>query len=273
VCSRRALDVAAVLAGRDGSIVALHVVEPLPSFPHPPGAHEPALAQLREFTEPAIAAGARTTPLVTEGNAVRKIVHCAQEHSCDLVIMGTHGRSGFDRFLIGSVAEKVLMMSPCPVMVVPPAESGAPSAAFRNILCPLDFSPSSLQAMKAALALAKQAAGRLTLLHVVELAEQLPFENRHFSVPEYRGAMEKEGRNRLDELVRQSDTTGCDLAIAVEIGSPWRHILAMAEAQKADLIVLGAIGSGGVLDRILFGSTAQHIVRAAHCPVLTTRAT
>ena len=98
-------------------------------------------------------------------------------------MIGTHGRRGFKRLLLGSVAETVLHEAPCPVLTVSPHTEAASSdvVTFKRILCPIDFSPSALQALGFALDLARQAGGLVTLLHVVEwLAEDEP-QPRHTS--------------------------------------------------------------------------------------------
>lgn len=90
--------------------------------------------------------------------------------------MGTHGRGGFERLFLGSVTEKVLRTARCPVLTVPPPAEGAPSGPvlYKTILCPLDFSDSSMRALEYALSLAKESHARVILLHVLlPLLEQV----------------------------------------------------------------------------------------------------
>ena len=92
-------------------------------------------------------------------------------NAADVVVMGTHGRSGFDRFFLGSVAEKTLRTSPVPVLVVPPRTPDVMPASrdpFRRVLCAVDSSQDSARALEYAASLARHAAGRLTLMHAVE---------------------------------------------------------------------------------------------------------
>jgi nucleotide-binding universal stress UspA family protein len=204
------------------------------------------------------------------------IVDQAVERAADLLVLGTHGRSGFDRLLLGSVTEEVLHKAPCPVLTVPPhAPAAAPEhVAFAHVLCAVDFSPGSLQALGFALDLARQGGGRVTVVHVIEwLAEHEPRTYAHFNVPEYRGHLTTEAHERLRALVAEARGQShqvSEVEDVVATGRAYREILATASSRKTDLIVMGAQGHGG-LGLALFGSTTQQVVRAAECPVLTVR--
>jgi nucleotide-binding universal stress UspA family protein len=142
---------------------------------------------------------------------------------------------------------------------------------FKRILCPVDFSPSALQALGFGLDLARQADGRVTLLHVVEwLTEEEPRASVHFNVPEYRRFMVEDAQERLRSLVAQESRTWVEIDDVVVFGRAYREILRAAETKPADLIVMGAQGRGGI-GLALFGSTTQQIVRGSMCPVLTVR--
>jgi nucleotide-binding universal stress UspA family protein len=142
---------------------------------------------------------------------------------------------------------------------------------FKRILCPTDFSPSSLQALGFALDLARQADGRLTVIHVLEwLAEEEPRTSIHFNIPEYRRSLEADARERLRTLVAEESQTWAEIDTVLAFGRAYREILRAAETNDADLIVMGAQGRGGV-DLALFGSSTQQVVRGAACPVLTVR--
>ena len=204
------------------------------------------------------------------------IVDQAVARAADLLVLGTHGRSGFDRLLLGSVTEEVLHKAPCPVLTVPPhAPAAAPGhVAFGHVLCAVDFSPGSLQALGFALDLAKQGKGRVTVLHVIEwLAEHEPRNYGHFNVPEVRHHLTSEAHERLRALVAESRAAargGPDVEDLVSTGRAYREILETASSRKTELIVMGAQGHGR-LGLALFGSTTQQVVRAAECPVLTVR--
>lgn len=212
--------------------------------------------------------------LVAEaGDASTVIVDHALSTRADLIVMGTHGRRGFKRLLLGSVTETVLREAPCPVLTVPPSAHGSAEAVtFKRILCPIDFSPSALQALGFALDLARQADGRVTLMHVVEwLAEEEPKALTHFDVPAYQRYLSADAGDRLRLLVADESRMWVEIDSIVVLGRSHREILRAAQTIPADLIVMGAQGKGGV-GLALFGSTTQQVVRSAGCPVLTVRA-
>src|SRR6185503_12156707 len=90
------------------------------------------------------------------------------ELAADLLVMGTHGRGGFERLFLGSVTEKVLRSTTVPVMTIPPPAQEPATTSYRTILCPLDFSAASIHGFNYALALAQEAHARVILLHVIE---------------------------------------------------------------------------------------------------------
>ena len=251
---------------RSGSLGdPVRIVYPMP--------REEVLEELRRALDAAGIATLDVTLAAEAGDAGATIVDRAVVIPADLLVMGTHGRSGFDRLLLGSVAEKVLRKAPCPILTMPPhAPASAPEdVAFKQILCPVDFSPSALQALGFALDLARQADGSITVLHAIEwLAGEEPRAHAHFNVPEYRQYLVEDAHARLQALLAEEPRTWCGLEDVVVIGRAYREILEVASAREADLIVMGAQGRGGV-GLTLFGSTTQQVVRAAACPVLTVR--
>ena len=219
------------------------------------------------------ALSADVTAIAEPGDPQTTIVDQAISRSADLIVVGTHGRRGFKRLLLGSVTEAILREAPCPVLTVPPhATATVPEAvAFKRILCPVDFSPSALQALGFALDLARQADGRVTLLHAIEwLHEEEPRTSAHFNIPEYRRYMVQDAQDRLRALVAEESRTWVEIDDVVVLGRAYREVLGAAEAKAADLIVMGAQGRGGI-GLALFGSTTQQVVRGAMCPVLSVR--
>lgn len=238
-----------------------------------PMPREEVLDELRRALDAAGIATLDVTLAAEAGDAVATIVDRAVVIPADLLVMGTHGRSGFDRLLLGSVTEKVLRKAPCPILTVPPhAPARAPvDVAFKQILCPVDFSLSALQAFGFALDLARQAGGSVTVLHAIEwLADEEARAHAHFNVPEYRQHLVEDAHARLRALLAEEPRTWCDMKDVVAIGRAYSEILKTAAAHEADLIVMGTQGRGGV-GLTLFGSTTQQVVRAATCPVLTVR--
>jgi nucleotide-binding universal stress UspA family protein len=242
----------------------IRVVNPMP--------REQVIEEVRRAM--GLPASAPNAVVVAEaGDASTAIIEQAITTRADLIVMGTHGRRGFKRLLLGSVTETVLREAPCPVLTVPPSADAASTevVTFKRILCPIDFSPSALQALGFALDLARQADGRVTLLHVVEwLAEEEPKALAHFNVSEYQGYLAADAVDRLRLLVSEESRTWVEIDNMVVLGRSHREILQAAETIPANLIVMGAQGRGGV-GLALFGSTTQQVVRSAECPVLTVR--
>lgn len=282
--SRRALDHAVSIAGwYEAELTVLHVLPlvipatlaapaavPLPV--EPPSDRSSADAQLREFIAPVLETGVPLTPVIASGPVLSGIIDTATDGRADLIVLGTHGRSGFERLFIGSITERVLRKAPCPVLTVPRHAEGPASEAilFKRILCAIDFSDASLEALEYALSLAKAADGQLTLLHALEILEEEPWVPTSFSVPEYRRLREQEAWRSLAQLVPKDAADWCRPEVRVVTGKAYREILRLAGDEGTDLIVMGQQGRNPI-DRMLLGSTTHHVVRGATCPVLTIR--
>jgi len=284
--SQPALSYSAAFASWYGSrLQILHVVPTFDAIAVPPSelagpvqvlypsSREEVIAELRRQAEASGAAAVNPDIEAVEGDPVTKIVDRALASSADLVVVGSHGRSGFNRLLHGSIAEQVLLKAPCPVLTVPPRAPGEAPAdlLFRRILCAMDFSPAALQALGFALDLGRQAGGSVLVIHSLEwLAEEEPRTESHFNVGEYRGYLMKDAQERLDGLLDAESRTWCEIENVVTVGRAYRQILHTAAERSADLIVMGAQGRGGV-GLALNGSTTHQVVRSAQCPVLTVR--
>jgi nucleotide-binding universal stress UspA family protein len=207
------------------------------------------------------------------GDPVATIMEQAVAMPADLLVMGTHGRSGFERFVLGSVAEKLLRKALCPTLTVPPhaAHVGHAGAQFDRILCAMDFSPAALQALGFALDLAHQAKTVVTVLHVVEwLAEDQPGAYPYLNVEELQQRLTEDAEAQMRPLVAEAAGPQREFVPLVRMGRAHREIVQAAESIDANLIVMGAQGRGDTGLRV-FGSTAQQVVRTATCPVLTVR--
>jgi nucleotide-binding universal stress UspA family protein len=280
--SKRALDHAAVLARwYDAELYPLHVIPLLPTvfgFPSPvsvavePATSEAVVGELTTFVADAAAMVKKTTPVVREGSPAVEILHYAAENDADLIVIGTHGRTGFERFMLGSVTEKVLRKAPCPVLSVPPHSEGQPeSPVFSRILVGTDFSEPAGRGVEHALSLAQEANARLTLLHVLDWLPGKELDRYpQFDADAYKRALTRDARAKLEQLVPEEARNWCAPELRISCGKPYREILRIAAEERADLVVVGVRGAGPV-DRMLFGSTAQHLVRQATCPVLTIR--
>ena len=231
-------------------------------------------AQLRDVTFDVDTAGVEVGTTLLEGDPVASIIGRATAWPADLIVMGTHGRSGFDRLLLGSVAEKVLRRAPCPVLIVPGrAYTAKRQVSLSRILCAVDFSSASLQALDYATALAAPDGPGVTVLHAVELlADGTGMRDELlFGTAQIREDLRRAALERLVDAIPPELRARCRVSEQVTSGRAWKEILRVAEEEQADLIVLGVTGRL-TADLMLFGSTTQHVVRQATCPVLTIRA-
>lgn len=283
--SRHALDHARVVAQwYEASIVGLHVFNPVYApvggigLPQDggtvfasPAASSRLRSQLDEAFATAVAAGVKVETVVEEGSPAERILGGIDRHRADLVVMGTHGVSGFERLLLGSVTEKVVRKAGCPVLTVPPRAQSRSRLPFRRILCPIDFSPPSAAALARALSMAQEAEAELLLLHVLEWPiGREPAVLPAFKLAEFHVFREQEAAAELEKIVPPSVRDWCKPSTHLVHGKPYEQILAMAGDRGVDLIVIGVHGRGA-LDVALFGSTTNQVIRGARCPVLTIR--
>ena len=286
--SRRALDHAGAIAKwYDAAVTVFHVSSIVPTAAYAPGSpvlpsmvlteqdRDELLMAMKQFA--AVDAGSPLQFECAEGSAATEILAKADGMRADLLVMGTHGRSGFERLVLGSVTEKVLRKATCPVLSVPRRVPGAvsPQVLFKRILCAVDFSDCSMRALNYAMSLAQEADARLTVVHVVELLTRPPDLHETTvggprSLEEYLAAAEDDARERLTAAVPDTVRAYCAVETVVARDKPYGEILRIASEQASDLIVIGIHGRGAV-DLMFFGSTAQHVVRRTSCPVLTLR--
>lgn len=261
--AQRALGVAVELAERQrGELRALYV--------SPPEGVSGASGRerLERFVEAARTREVAVSVALQEGDPASRIAAEAAAWAADLVVMGSRGCAG-GRWAVGSVTERMLHSSPCPVLVVarpeiPQLRAFAPS----HILCPYDFSDSAERALEYAAALARVLGAKLTLLQVLEwFSGEEPRLEDELTVPELQIDLAEGARSRLEAVV-PADLRGPGRSRAlVAAGRPHRAVLRVADERGVDLIVLG-VHCGRELDRSLFGSTMNHVVREAVCPVL-----
>ncbi len=204
--------------------------------------------------------------VVHKGFVPETILAFARNERADLIVMGTHGRRGLDRLVMGSVTENVLRKASCPVLAVrkPAHNFVAPDDAtdavhLRKILLCTDFSVGANRAIKYALSLAQEYNSELTLLHVVE------------DFPEDKAPMAMaETRRQLERLVPEDARDWCTVKVTVRIGKPYQEIIQVAVEQQSDVVVLGVRGRSAV-DLAVFGSTTHRVLQLGPCPVLAVR--
>ena len=283
--SRHALDHALAVAKWSGAaITVLHVVPPVLE-PDPmlqlARVIPPALtsndrdairAQVTRFVRAEAGDDVLVTVEVAEGAIVPEILRFAAAPAANLLVLGTHGRGGFDHLLLGSVAERLLRKAPCPVLTVPrrmPDVVPVGPTLYRRILCAVDFSPASAKALDYAVALGAANDARVTAVHVVEAASIL--EPSFVDVAGgYQAVLRANAAARLHRFAAEHAGAARTVQEAIGDGKPYSEILRLAADERSDLIVLGV--HGGLAGLLAFGSNVNHVVRQATCPVLTVRA-
>ena len=256
---------------------------PVPGLPVPKDRVPDAEVQrVREHTAAcfgaATAAGLRVDVEVDIGRPASQILERAAGLPADMIVMGTHGSSGFEHLMLGSVTEKVLRRAGCAVVTVPPLAQATSTLPFRRVLCAVDFSDWSLKALDLAVSLAQESGAELTLLHVIEwpweetpppVMEGLP-PAQAAALAEYRRYLEQSAMARLEALVPDAARDRLTVAPRLSFGKSYVEILRVAGEVSADLLVMGVHGRNAI-DLMLFGSTTNQVVRRATCPVLTLR--
>jgi nucleotide-binding universal stress UspA family protein len=268
---------AGVARGHGSKVYALNVLIPTPYVYTTPdltelgieAEEETALAEMKKIESQL--AGLSHEVCVERAAGVWEPVESAiRDHAIDLIVLGTHGRTGAQKFLLGSVAEEIFRRSPVPVLTIGPrVRRGAHNGArFHRVLFATDFSPEAAAAAPYAISLAQKSDGRLILLHVVRKigartdSELGPVE---ISVAE--------AIHNLYEIHPQDAGIESPPEVAVEFGDPAGRIVEAAKARGADIIVLGVRDAAGRLGAAthLERSTAHKVVARATCPVLTVR--
>lgn len=280
---------AASLAKRCGAgVVLLHVMDlPSPQFSVEVEGfdlqeflaerREEAEARLQDLARASFDGAAFTRCVVESGNAASTIVDLAESEGADLVVLPTHSRRGLDRFMVGSVSEKVVRLAGCPVLVTHPGEDGdRPAADFSpgTIVFATDFSEHADAALPNALALAATYDAELLLVHVVsepEFEPAIPEWSRPRVPSRYAAAHLERAQQRLDDLASEARESGVTVSARVHKGvDAARTIVHAAEEEGAELIVVATHGHTGIA-HLLLGSTAERVVRYADCAVWTQR--
>lgn len=283
--SRHAVDHAIALAGWYGAhVTALHVMQRPVMFEPPilfaerggltelPANRERVLQRLNDWMAPALAAHVPCDTRVDEGVPAECVLQYAHFLPADLIVIGSHGRAGFERLVLGSVAEKVLRTAGCPVLTVPPRVATASTLPFRRLLCPVDFSVPSIEALQVALSLAEEADAELTVLNVIDWPDDDTFLTETFDSPAMRAQLEAQTIQRVEALIPDDARVWSRPGAKVAVGKAYQEIVGAANDMSADLVVIGVHGRNA-LDLTLFGSTTNQVVRRASCPVLTIRST
>ncbi len=213
---------------------------------------------------------------VRHGQVWKNLARILEENEIDLIVVGTHGRTGLGKLLLGSVAEDILRHAPCPVLTVGPKVSGrAKLPTFQNhgadlapveldlrqIVFATNFVSSAPRLAQEAIALADQFHARLTVMHVMEDYSRLGSKPEPIA----------DNHRRLKELIPPDAELQYIPETLLDFGHAPDRILKAAAEREADMIILGARASLDVGSTHLPWSVAPHVIAQAHCPVLTIR--
>lgn len=219
--------------------------------------------QLKRFVQEHSTDRLQPDLVIHQGNAPNCILSIAQKQNLELIVMGTHGRRGFDRLVLGSTTDRVMRKAACPVLVVSDSahkeKSTGPDGRHRlsRIVYCTDFSTNSERARGYALSLAAEYNAELTLLHVAENA------------PEVADAVtiSAERTQKLDSLVSVEERKDLNVRSEVRFGRSYEEIVRHATDAHTNLIIMTARG-GNAVDRAVFGSTTYRVIQLGPCPVL-----
>jgi nucleotide-binding universal stress UspA family protein len=246
------------------------------------------LAELRRRAEEAFASLKREPELagagfrIAEGSPADAIVEASNKEGVELLVMGTHGVSGFQKFFLGSVTERVLHRARVPLLTISPAveerrtlnhgnheESRGP----KKILMAIDLGPESQSVVRHGVWLAEHYRARLIALHVVShpyvVVNEVSFEPlTGMELQRLTEPIVAERRKQVEALL--PETSGVAVDILLTVGSPFESLRGVLNERSADLVVMGAGGHGEAGIRWM-GSTCHKMVRSAPCPVLIVR--
>lgn len=232
---------------------------------------EEARRYLEEVERQGAEVGVPTAVAVQTGPVAESIISYAQKQAINLIVMSSHGRSGFGRWVYGSVAEKVLRQACCANVIVRQPENSPPLDTFRHILICLDGSPLAEQILTPILPLARAINARLTFLRVIQPAflaiETIALEQMMEQV---------DNIERDNAKVYLSQLLNClpvgDLPVDVKcvVGSPAESIIDYAQENEVDLIAMSSHGRSGV-SRWVYGSVAEKVLRGAGCSTFIIR--
>jgi nucleotide-binding universal stress UspA family protein len=256
-----------------GKLYVAHVTAPELYVLGPPGFQASASAHINDDAEQRIRAlmssgylrDVSHEALVRRGETASVLLELSTEFKIDLLVVGTHGRRGLSKLLMGSTSEEIVRLASCPVLTVGPRNvSTLADLELKRILYATDFSEESLRALPFALSLGQEFGGCIVLAHVVS-----------YRVDDFldRQSVERKVTERLRALASEEENLWSDQNYHVEFGSPVEGILRTAIDRNADLIVMGARGASAAFrtSTSRLGATADSVASLSTCPVLTVR--
>lgn len=233
---------------------------------------EHAHSRLESLVNRATDLGIESEAFVLRGQVVAQIIEAARRSHAGVIVLPSHGRTGIDRLVFGSVCERVIRHSPVPVLTIKHPEQDYIRAAemsvrIERILFPTDFSDFSLKALPYAVSLAREFDAELMLTHVAEMPLIIPE-----LVPDVTETMDVEqvefATKHLEAMA--ADISDVRTSVAVRRGYAPSEIAELAAEHQAGLIVVPTHGRSGIR-HVFWGSVAEKVTRLARCPVLIVR--
>lgn len=197
----------------------------------------------------------------------KAILQYATEQDIDLIVMGTHGRTGVERYLLGSVTEKVVRLSDVPVLTVKAVDDGEVTYPYTSILVPTDGSEGAEAAIGPAIDIASTYDARLHALSVIDTMS-MGVDIRSAGILD---ALEESAQSAVETIEEQATQASVSaVETAIEHGNPHRGIRSYVDDHDIDLVVMGTHGRSGI-ERYLLGSVTEKTVRTSPVPVMTVR--
>jgi nucleotide-binding universal stress UspA family protein len=280
--AKMGLEIAKQFAAR---VTMVHVLEVHPMFALQTefGASAMVVEESKKLLEPWLALAEQhvvqleTRTLEDEtGNVAASITTAAENLACDLILMGTQGREGFDRLLVGSIAERVARTANQPVMLLRGTAQTVMANPIASLLVPIDGSLESQIALKTAGELAAQLGVGLHVLYVVPdmplpMSDGMGFGTLMYQPEPWLEALNNQGRAIIEKAKDTLEFENLETSMVQQGGERIAQvILKFAQEHVSSLIVLGTHGRSGI-DRLLLGSVAEGVMHHANVPVLLVR--
>jgi nucleotide-binding universal stress UspA family protein len=206
----------------------------------------------------------KTVSIVRGGDVRDELLNIVDSEKIDLIVMGTHGRQGLQRFFLGSTAEHMLRNAPVPILTVSRRSEEVaqwqPEVPFQKVVYATDLSEAADEGFHYCVDVARSLGAQMTLLHVLDVKHSVSFVND----PEIRAGLQA----RLRQLIEREDCIGLPFRTEVGEGTPYLRILKFAEETSADLLIINQ-QSNDLRERALLGSTAERVIRSSRIPVLS----
>jgi len=204
-------------------------------------------------------------------SAAPAILEYVSDKQTDLIVMGTHGRRGLGHLLLGSAAEEVVRLAPCPVFTIRELKEPKPAMQVNNILVPIDFSNHSEKALAYASEIAQSYNAQLQLLHIIEETMHPAFSvTGKSSIFDLVPGIKDDSRKRAEKILKEFVSDKVKSKVFIQGGRAANDIIKFAKENSTDLIVIATHGLTG-LEHMLLGSVTEKVVRMAHCPVFTVK--